>query len=909
MDATTYKTTVLVPLRKVHLTDLTNGIAELNNGADLPARLDLAMVYAIDPGMTDTQIAERIRDVRLWWNNNMQRSNVKEVAKFCSNLDGLLAGRHRDLTSAEFWRRWRDRRAQHSKSALDTVARMLENQYRDFGIVTLAQVKAAAATDGLLSRLSDAELTACVESSVALRLVDEFEEPDCTLPKNVRGEWETTVNLRTVLDAVFLEDPPAEFRLIGGFVCPGRRPPDTAAIRQALDACDKRAGSEIESVKKLLHALRDAESKGMDPAVLALVQLLELARKVLQGGIVALAVDALTAKGLDRVDAARIVLHCVDSASTRTSRDTPERVIELVTEGKLRSARALYSALCNIDAHAGTEGMTQASNTLSRTERQVTALCAEAEDARREGRITAAAELLGQAAALADDDEALARLVASLPPAPPISLGLAALFPPAAPENSVRLFWPKSSGADEDTTYEVVRKSGSAPRDIRDGVAVATTAATEIVDAGVPVAEPIWYAVAARRGGEASPVTTAEITLLPPIRDVVVSTEPTSVGVQWVTPVGAARTVVVRTDPDGRQHTISPGRAATLRADNLLTSETYTFDLTAEYVGPAREVLAAAPVRVRAVPRLKAGPVTDLYVRPVRFVDGRAEVVAEWVAPDGADTEIWRFPSRPGWAVGSTVEYSALTAADGTRLPGAVRREGATVRLTATVAAGLCHYLAITPDQSAAIVGGAASLAICEPVIEPRVERFGDQAVISWQWPRADYRVEAVWSAGAHHGSVRISRTEYVRNGGLRITVGPGAVRIGLSSIVESAEGQWSSPEVELRLDGAKLSARYRLLWPKRLLGRGPLQIEFTADAPAGGAVVLVHAQSGSYLPQRAAENAVVQRITLDIPPDGPQLVAVPLPRLPKPYWVRCFAESAEVLTLNDPPSDTLRGR
>lgn len=909
MDAATYKSTVLIPLRKVHLTDLTNGIAEMNDGADYPAKLDLALVYAIEPAMSDAQIATRMREVRLWWNANMSRSNLKEVATFCGTLDGLLTRRHRDLATAGFWQRWQAQRAQQSKNALASIATMLENQYRDFGVVTLVQVKAAAATDGLLSQLSDGELTASVHASVGLQLVEEFPEPDWQLPGPVRREWGSTLNLRTVLDAIYLDNPPMGYRLIDGFVCAGMRRPDSRAIRAALDDCDKRAGTEIEPVKKLLHALGDANDKGLDPARLALVQLLELARDVLQGGIVALAIQAVADKGLDRVDAARIVLHCVDAAGTRTSRDTPERVIELVTEGKLRGARALYSALSNIDAHAASEAMAQAASALTRTEDQVTRLRADAEQAQREGRITAATELLGQAAALAEDDDALARLVASLPPAPPGSLSLTAMFAPQVPTPGVRLLWPKSPGADENTTYAVVRKTGSAPRDVRDGVTIASTTATEAVDAGAPVAETLWYAVAAHRGGSASPVTVADIALLPPVGEVVVSAEPTSVSLHWVTPPQAARTSVTRTDPDGSQHTHSPGTSNYLHIQGLRTSQTYVFDIVAEYVGARGALRAATAVRVRATPRRKAGAITELGVRALRALGTHTEIVAEWSAAPGTDVEIWRFESRPAWVAGVTLDYPALAAAKGARVAGVQRRDGDTVALSAKVPAGLFHYLAITPDQSAAIVGASASLAVCEPVAEARVERFGDQAVISWRWPREDYRVEASWSSGELGGSTRITRPEYVRSGGMRISVGPGAAQIRLSSLVESAEGRWSSPEVLLHLDGAAQTARYRMLWPTRVIGRGPLRIEFSADTPTHGAVVMVLAQSAPYLPARCVESFVVQRITLDVPEGLPQIVDVPIPKLPKPYWVRCFAETPQILTLADPPADTLRGR
>ncbi|MGW4370080.1 hypothetical protein ACWEKT_30985 [Nocardia takedensis] len=908
LDAAKYKADVLIPLRKAHLGDLTNGIAELRRGAQYPSTIDLAMVYAIEPGMDDAAVAGRIREVRAWWNKNKLGGSVKEVAKFCGDLDTALGAKHSDLTTAAFWAKWQARRVEQSRAVLDDLAAMLVHQYRDFGVITLDRIRAAASTNSMTARLSDAELSAMVRSAPDLRLVEEFTPPTLEIPQPVRREWGATTGLRTYLDAVFYEKPPEEFRLLGGFAAPGLRAPTAATIKEALHACDKRAGTEVEAVKKLLHALNEAHGKGEDVTALTLVQLVEVARESLQGGIVLFAIQKLVERGLDRTEAARVVMYCVDASSVQAGGETPQRVLDLLADNQLRSARTLFNGLSTGKTHAGTPELADAERALTKNEEQVTAWRAEAEQALRAGRVAVATELLSRAFAMAADDESLGRLVASLPPAAPPTLSLVAADSAAGAGRAVRVLWAASPGADEDTTYVVVRKAGSAPRDIRDGTVIAGAGATEALDPNPPVAEQIWYAVAARRGGEPSPLTTATITLLPPVADVVVSSDPTSVTVRWTTPREAARITVTRTDPDGRRTAVPVTGTDIVTSTGLRTSQTYTFELIAEYHSGA-STLTSAPVRVSAVPRLAASPVQSLEITPEGFGGERTDVVAEWTALVGHEVEIWQFPSAPGWASGSRVDHASLASSGGSRLQGTVRRLGTRVRLSASVPAGLRHYVAVTLDHRTALIGASTSLAICEPVGDPRVERFGEVAVVSWEWPRADYRVRANWTAGGRTGSTRVSRPEYVRDGGMRLTVGAGAATIRLASVLESAQGQWHSPEIVLELAGSSQSARYRLLWPRKLVGRGPLRIEFTADRPVRGVAVAVHLFAGAYLPQRATPETVVQRVDLDIPAPEPQIVEVDLPKLPKPFWVRCFAAKPDVLTLTDPPSDTLKGR
>jgi hypothetical protein len=83
---------------------------------------------------------------------------------------------------------------------------------------------------------------------------------------------------------------------------------------------------------------------------------------------------------------------------------------------------------------------------------------------------------------------------------------------------------------------------------------------------------------------------------------------------------------------------------------------------------------------------------------------------------------------------------------------------------------------------------------------------------------------------------------------------------------------------------------------------RGPLVVTLTGAGPVRlGRLVLV-ARTGP-MPQRPADGETVMSWD-DV--EVPARLHAPLPRLRRPYWLRCFAEDAAV-ELHDPPVRDLK--
>jgi len=119
-------------------------------------------------------------------------------------------------------------------------------------------------------------------------------------------------------------------------------------------------------------------------------------------------------------------------------------------------------------------------------------------------------------------------------------------MPPAAPTRfvssvsedarKVKLSWEPGFGSTEDVVYQIIRKTGSAPQNNNDGMSLGEAIeATAFDDVTPPVAVRVFYGVSASRGGGSSPVSVAEVIALPPVTNVVVSSDPSSVSLRWTT--------------------------------------------------------------------------------------------------------------------------------------------------------------------------------------------------------------------------------------------------------------------------------------------------------------------------------------------------------------------------------------
>jgi hypothetical protein len=599
------------------------------------------------------------------------------------------------------------------------------------------------------------------------------------------------------------------------------------------------------------------------------------------------------------------VLH-VTTRSTGGPATDAAAVLQLLAEGQLIAARRLIDVLApGMPAASLPPDIAEALTAVAKQEKAFAALRKAGAAAHAAGDIETAAEKFHQAAQIALDDDQLSAVISSLPPGRPTDVVVS-----ASPDGAgIRVFWKAGLGADGQTRYSVVRKVGSAPGDTRDGtVLMPETAETSHVDASPPVAVPLFYGIAATRGGTPSPLATGTTMLVPPVTRVQSASRPTSVTISWQTPRGASGVVVTETGPNGRRDVpvLSQGSATSA---NLVTGTTYTFDVVAHYAGPDGTTCASAAVRVSAIPRSEADPVKMLDVTAAASPTGQPEAQASWRPIAGYVIEIWYFPAAPRCGYGQRIPYAELESEGGIQLVGRTTATSNRATVTGSVPAGLSHYLAITRDAAEAVVGQTAMLGVCQPVENPKTERFADEVVVSWDWPEQESEVRAIWQGPGLSGERRIRRAEYQEQGGLRIRVGAGTSTIRLVTVVAVQGANWTSPERVVSVAGPSGTLRYQVVWPKRLFGRAKsLTIVFSSDDALDGLTMIIAAKSGRYLPVQSDGCVSLDRVVLALV-NGTQTVQVPLPAsLGDPYWVRCFAASGHSVMLKEPDHTSLRG-
>jgi hypothetical protein len=83
--------------------------------------------------------------------------------------------------------------------------------------------------------------------------------------------------------------------------------------------------------------------------------------------------------------------------------------------------------------------------------------------------------------------------------------------------------------------------------------------------------------------------------------------------------------------------------------------------------------------------------------------------------------------------------------------------------------------------------------------------------------------------------------------------------------------------------------------------------VTFTADTPCAGVRVRMVASPGGIMPTRPVDGQItVLETSLDLAPGVPVEHRVTVPKLAKPYWVRCFIVGGPG-RLIDPPYKNLK--
>jgi hypothetical protein len=861
---------------------------------------DLVTRYAVEPGMSDAALRERVETVvRLWNKHAMRAGPLGQVCK-------QLVREHKELeatgnpTTPEFWRRWATAHDRRVGGQVDEVVSLLTANYGPLGVITLGQARATAAEH---PELTDADLQgACTKAG--LRVVEPVDLP--TAP-GMRGPFASLTNamaaagVRTI--PALLHPDVTSFGLLGGFTVPGTdRAPAldrAAAAARAVELEKLPDGPGVRARKEAVGMLVSEAGAGTDLAALALYHLLaEVRSRRAEGAQPVVLHGLLTRRGLVPAEAGPVAVTVFAERGVAV-RDPLSDVTEMLAEGRLAAAEQVARAVSGPDGDA-------ARAAVDRQRRRVDDLREQARADLRAGRDEQADTRLREAMALGADVPGLAEQLTTVPAAPVLGVT-------ANPDGTgVRVAWRPATGHADDTVYRVVRGVGRDPADPDDGDEVATVSAHAAPDAGPPVGRELHYAVFARStGGRWSRPVSAQVRVVPPVSDLRIEGDTAAVTGRWKTHPGVASVEVLRSEgaPDAPGVPVAVDANRVFRDTAVQPGVRYYYSVVACYPAPGGgPVLRAQPQVGDGSLRVQARPVTSLKVEPTTG-DGPG-VRLSWRQRPGVDVVVRRAATACPWEYGATLRADELDRW-GAELDGPLTVRGEFVTLVATVPAGRSHLVAFALGASGAMRGQDAVVDLVDPVRQARAQRFGDDVLVTWQWPQDVTAADVRWADDPAGGARRITRQRYRDEGGCRLPGARAVRQVEVVAVIFGGDGsETAAPAVAVAVDDRPPQLTYDLQRRRhRLVGPVLCTVTVTGAEPVTGATLVLVAAPGHAMPLSAAAGVELLREPVSITPGEPLVlpeVAVPS-GLRKPYWLRCFLTEPAPALLVDPPVSRLK--
>jgi hypothetical protein len=916
-DPRSYEDQVLKPLRRrlPHLPD------------------DLLTRYAIDLTMDSTALSERIASVVRLWNKTAMQAGPTGLV--CQQLlrehDELERNGVAGLRNPQWWQTWARARHQQLDSDIAELAILLRTSLGELGVITHNQLRAAAAAH---PALGDTEIEAASKAA-GLRIVEPVKLPT---EAGMSGRFEslTTKLLAAGIDSIprLLFPDLSSFGLLGGFTL---TPADgDAALSQRL--AEKRAAHldtmpdnpRTRAQREAVGILVNAAKGGTDLTALALFHLLgDVREKHAHGAQPRTLFALLTRRGLHSDDAGRVVVSVLAESASRSlkfgsqkfgsqkfgpANSGPEplaAVIDLLSGGKLLAAHQLTATL------AGPVGE-KAREAVRGQREQVDNLRRDAAENLRTGRDEQARRQLREALRLARDLPELATELAAVPAAPVATVT-------ANPDGvGVHLTWRPAPDHDDATTYRVIRRENRPPAGVDDGHEILagsghSTTSYSINDKAPPVGRPVHYAVFARavssqagspRAGPWSLPACAAVQVVPPVTDVVIEGGRDLITGRWRIHPGVAVVEVRRTAVGELQADISGerGEPVTVQRNRGFCDETavegvaYFYTLTACYPHPdGTGVLRSAPVVVRGAIRPEGRPVAALTATATLGTD--LAVRLSWSQRPGSETVIRR-SSRPcPWEYGQVVALAEL-AGYGDELDGTFTAKGESMTLLALLPPGRSYCVPFTLDIDGAIRGQDAIVDLADPVHRLRAQRFGDDIRITWCWPEAVSAAQVQWAGGSR----RITVAQYRDEGGCQLRGVPMVSRVEVGAVLLSDSGECRSATTSVLVEERTPQLTYQLRRRgTRLTGGVRCVVTLSSAQPVPGVTIIIVAAPGHAMPSSPEAGVELLRQRVAIDPATPVVLEAPVPRLPKPYWLRCFLAEGAPVALLDPPLRQLK--
>jgi hypothetical protein len=883
-DPKSYEDTVVKPLRRW-------------SGRELPD--DLVTRYAIDLTMSDADVAGRLGEVRAQWHKGAQSTgkatSVRGIYKALLRADEELRREHGAALERISW--WRDHersRAGERQGQIAELAETLRTSFGELKLISPGQLDAtmrAQYTALAPDEVDEALATADVTRTIPMELPTSSGLPEITY----RALCQHLVDAQVASVPELLFGRLTDFAILTSFSCRPAQPAglSSAAVSQAVARENKRAVTASQPQRAALGVLSTAVRDGVDLRQLTLFHLLDNVRRHhALGAPPGALVKQLVTVGLELAEARMAVFSVRNESAPPASASGADLVRELLADGQLLAAKQALSTVADAEQAA------TARELVAQQLAEVQRLRESALAALRAGDETGAADRLRQAAALATDDEDIADQLRRIPPAPALDLSA------RADGVGVRVSWRPAPGHADTTRYRVVRRTGRVPVDPTDGDIVREGGDTAVVDATVPAGHLVGYAVfaAVERGPWSRPVgSTVEV--FPPVHDVRLTEDGGAVDGRWQVHPDARSVAVHRGDRAGavvRTNGTTAFRDRTPPAD-------LTYVLIARYRRADGTEAQSPPVSARAASKDTVRPVAALHLS---VVPGE-QIAIRWRQPADTEVTIRRSPKLCRWEFGAVVPPAEL-AGYGDEVRGRLATDGDWRTLTAPAPTGLCHYVPFTVGPAGAVRGADNALGVARPVTGLEYQRFGTELVLSWTWPEQVGTAEIRWTGQDDRGRLRLTQQRYLTDGGCRIRCGTGEIRLSVRSVVVADGGECHSPDEQLVVPERLPAVRYTVELTRRPLRGAIARVRLTADAAVPRCTVLVVAAPGVIMPRRPTDGQETSRTDHELRAGEVAELTVELPRLSRPYWVRCFlADSGRpaAARLIDPPTSQLKVR
>jgi hypothetical protein len=832
---------------------------------------DLLERYAIALPASDADIAAQLKAVRAYWNKKMVgQTGLARTAKSCKTADDELARKHKDIETAAWWQAEQRRGGQEARQRIEDLARLLTDDHGPLGVVTATALEKAAGSTGLTMAQAEqaAALAKLVVIPATLTLPDTPPIPSVIFSELARELADCEA--RSVPDLI--HPGSGSFRIVAGYECLGDKAKrlDAAAIEAQIKEAGKNTSRANTARAGALQKLKDAQAKRTDLRDVTLYHLTELVKDASP----AIARQTLQKCGVESADAATIVALLAGRA--KAARESGlERVRALLENGQLGEARSLSGTL------AGDKEMfEEAAQAVAAREQELAALMARVAEARQRPDEAMAYTLLREAERISKEDAQ--RELVTLPPAPPLQ-------PRATGDGpQVKVFWERNAGHDESTVYAVRRTVGRPPTAYTDGAEVHHGPGTECADSGAPVATTVQYGVFAlsRDNRPASRPATVEVTALPPVWDLEHEVGVGSVGLSWNAHQDAE--VRVTHAARGGEPAGVPVTGSGCHVTGLPEGMPQHFEIVAVYRRQGGTELTSLPVALSLVPRGQAKPNSTLKVAMTE-ADGRVRAQLTWRRIDSSDVHILRTHTEPPWPEATVITKEQAEQA-GQLVTGRVDIQGAECTMETELPGGIHYLTPLSEGGTGIVVGRTKSVAVISPVRNLAATPFADYATISWEWPQNVGLAEVRWKTGAEEDwDFNVLTLAEFQSKGVKVPLGAQPLEVEVCALIPVGTKHHPSPPASIVVRRVlQVALRYRV--SGGALGGRSRKVTFTAEGPCAGVRVRMVASPGAIMPTRPAASLItVLETTLDLVPGVPVEHKVSIPKLPRPYWVRCF--------------------